>query len=664
MASRRTIVLICAGIFALNVAVNWPLFLSGESRYRDSIEGGYASMAHFIHEHPDPYGWNPLQYFGLPTHIWYLPVVPYVTALLINVTPVRTPEHVHRLVVTSAACMVPVSMFLFCLYFRGRKTWAAVAALLYTFFSPAYMLFPRIQGDMGLSYLPWHLHVLTKYGEGPHNVGLALIPLALVACWHASTRRGYPAAFAAAVLLAVIALTNWIATLALAWCCLMMLLVGVLTAKEHGFLARRMIGVALLAYLLACFWLTPRFISTTLFNWPSDAFGYKIDATKWMLVSGLGAAVATGLFLVRRYSRYYIEGWISLCLAGFLFIVAGHYWYLLDTIPESRRYAFEAEFFWIVALTEVARRAAAWAHPAGPWAAAAVLAAGAGWGETPNMYVMLNQGRLRPIPRERTIEYKVSRFLESRKPEGRIFAGGGTRFRLNSWTLLHQVGGAFESGLRNRSALYFQYSIRTGEAGVPGRELQEALWQLRACGVEYVVIHGPNSQEHWKDYLHPMLFEGVLEKVFEEGDNRIYKLPFHGYAHLVKPSEYPQGFAANINSEILDPFVRAMDDPGRRLKFEWLGPSRIRITGAIPPDMLVSTRIAFDGGWHASVGGRELKVESDAMGFILLRPPAGQGGIEMRYLPTREHIAMSGVSAVAWIGAAAWLFRSRRRERA
>src|ERR1700676_4468261 len=57
---------IAGGLFALNIGLNIPLFESGEMPYRDSIEGGYASMARFFSAHPNPWGWNPMQYCGLP----------------------------------------------------------------------------------------------------------------------------------------------------------------------------------------------------------------------------------------------------------------------------------------------------------------------------------------------------------------------------------------------------------------------------------------------------------------------------------------------------------------------------------------------------------------------------------------------------------------------
>jgi hypothetical protein len=159
MSGARKTALIAAGLFLLNVAINAPFFLPGEHKYRDSIEGGYASMAKFISEHPNPFGWNPLQYKGLPTHDWYLPLLPYTSAIAINILPFLKPEHVYRLIVVTIVCFGPVTMFLFMLEFTRTRRWSLAAALLYMFFSMGYLLFPAIKAGSGT-----HLRAMANPG--------------------------------------------------------------------------------------------------------------------------------------------------------------------------------------------------------------------------------------------------------------------------------------------------------------------------------------------------------------------------------------------------------------------------------------------------------------------------------------------------------------------
>ena len=178
------------GLFALNVALNIPLFQAGEMPYRDSIEGGYAATARFFTAHPNPFGWNPTQYCGLPSQFTYMPGLPYLAAALSRATAIP-PEHAYRVVAAVFGCLGPVGLFVFVLYFTRNRWWALAAALAYTFFSPLYYLVHTIDLDRGNAFLPWRLQVLVKYGEGPHNAGLTLIPLALVALWEAGISRGF-----------------------------------------------------------------------------------------------------------------------------------------------------------------------------------------------------------------------------------------------------------------------------------------------------------------------------------------------------------------------------------------------------------------------------------------------------------------------------------------
>jgi len=167
-------------IFLLNVLLNAPLFMAGELPFRESIEGGYVGMARFISEHPNPWGWNPFPYCGLPTQFMYVPGVPYVSALFMHLLPQVSPDQVLRTIVSLMACLGPVTLFYFALYFTEDQRWSFAMAIGYSLLSPSYTLFPAVEKDRGVAQLSWHMKVLAKYGEGPHNSGLTILPLALL----------------------------------------------------------------------------------------------------------------------------------------------------------------------------------------------------------------------------------------------------------------------------------------------------------------------------------------------------------------------------------------------------------------------------------------------------------------------------------------------------
>jgi hypothetical protein len=645
------------GLFALNIALNIPLFESGEMPYRDSIEGGYAFMARFFSAHPNPWGWNPTQYCGLPAQFTYVPGLPYLAAAAGRLAPSLQIDHVYRIVAATFACLGPATLFLFALYFTGSRWWALSIALAYTFFSPSYYLIHTIDVDRGTAYLPWRLQVLVKYGEGPHNAGLTLIPLALVAVWEAGVSPGFQRIFAAAFLLAAVALTNWVAALALALCCLILLLAS---WPATGFRASRIFASAALGYGLACFWLTPSFIRTVAFNWPMDAFNYRLNWPQVFLLSGLPVALVLCRFLLAKLfpDLHYLR-FVTLASLAFSWIVLWFYWAGLDTVPESRRYALEMEMFVWLALFEwlrlVMRASIVPLRYFAVYTALAVFLSG--WGQARKYCTQGFASRL-PVQKESTIEYRVAERLAALRPTGRVLVSGGLRFRLNSWFAIPQVGGAFESGLDTRMPLNFAYQVRLGE------NVSDLVRELETLGAEYVVVHGPKSREHYRDFKSPHKFDGVLEEVWSEEDDAIYRVPFSSLAHLVDARELSLGQPYGVLSP-LDPYPAAIADPTRpKLTAAWSGASDLWVEGPIPEGRLASIQVNHDPGWRAEQDGQPIPVERDLLGYLLLRPNASpMAHIHLKYRGRPEQYIMTVLSAIVWIGSLIAASRQPKRQR-
>lgn len=650
---------IAFALFLANFGLNTPLFMPGDAPYRDSIEAGYASMASFVAAHPDPWGWNPTQYCGLPLRFVYVPMLPYATALAARIVSAE-PEYIYRLITATMLCLGPAAVFLFVVYFARSRVWALAAALACTFFSPLYGMAAQIDADRGIVQLPWRVQVYVKYGEGPHNTGLTLLPLALIAAWGAAIGRRYWRVLLAAVLLAAIALTNWVAALATGVCCLLMMACGIATERSADFRAWRILAAAALAWLLACFWLTPSFIQTVFFNWPKDAWGYVAGHRQAVSAVGLAAVVLVARYLLLRARCAFYTCFVTLAALVFGWIVLGHYWFKVSLIPESRRYATEFELFLILALVEWIR--VAWMRKDVRVRAVAAVAAGAlvaiGLPQA-RKYVLHDRAVRYPLPLDKTIEYPLAKWLAGRPINGRVFASGGLRFRLNSWFEVPQVGGGFESGLANRVPIDLAYQIRTAKADT-GRGPADLLSQLRTLGVEYVVVHGPQSREHYRDYTKPERFRAVLSEVYRIEDDTIYHLPVTSLAHLVAPEELPDW---RLWPPHLDAYAAAIGDPARpKLATAWHGTNVLEIGGPVPEGRLVSVQVNWDPGWAAYQDGRPLKVEKDKLGFVLLRPdPAPAARIVLRYESTLEPRVMAAVSVTAWFAALSALFLTRRR---
>jgi hypothetical protein len=646
-------------LFAAGALLNAPLLMEGELPYRDSIEGGYASMTRFIRDNPNPWAWNPTQYGGLPAQFTYLPATMYAGAALSWAAGLE-PEYAHRLVASLVTFFGPVTLFLFVLYFTRSRWWAFATAGAYLLVCPLYGLSSVISNDRGYVQLPWRLQVLAKYGEGPHNIGLTLLPLALIAVWATATGRRYWQIFVCAVLMALIALTNWIAALALAFATILMLIAGMGT---EGFKPMRVMAAGALGYLLACFWLTPSFVYTVAFNWPLDAFNYHLREQQQLMFGGLLA----GLVLLRGLAWKYAGPYLCfLLMAVFTFgwIALGFYWMRVDTVPESRRYALEFSLFLFAAGFELLRRAVRIRRrpllAAVLIVAAAILSTGL---RQARLYLTQGWLRWQPVPKQRTVEYRLARWLADHAPEGRVFVAGGVRFRLNSWFSITQAGGTFESGLRTRTPLHFSYQIRTGLGSRPETEAADSILQLKALGVEYIVVNAPGSKEHYRDMKNPTKFEGALEKVYSEPSDWIYRVPFRSYAHLVKREELPPFRPDGTQLQVIQPYVAAME--ARSLATVWHDNNRLSINGRVEPGQLVATRVNYDAGWQATQDGRRLDIERDELGYMMLRArPAEAAAIELRYRGTPEQRLFAVISLIAWAAALAQLWRGRERHEA
>jgi hypothetical protein len=627
--------LLAVAIFLLNIWLNGPLFMTGDLPFAGSIERGYVGMARFVSLHPNPWGWNPYPYCGLPTQFMYVPGLPYFTALWIHLLPHVTPDTIYRTIVSLMTCLGPVTLFLFALSFTGSRRWSFVAAVAYSFISPSYALFPDVEKDRGVAQLPWRIQVLAKYGEGPHNTALTLLPLALLALFRAARGRSYRRIFIAAVVLAAIPLCNWVGAFALAISSVILL---VAAWGEPEFRYARAFAAAGLAYLLACFWLTPSFIKTIAFNWPVDSFAYHLKQQQvWLLCGMIGGAVAIRLcFRIFRGSSYFC----MVTMGAFVFgwVATAFYVYGLDTIPESRRYAIEFELFAALAIVEALRLALRSANSTirmCAWGAAGVMLLVG----SPQLYAYVNQGySWRPAPPEQTVEYRLGEWMSQHPPEGRVFASGGMRFRLNSWFNLPQVGGGFETGLQNRVPYDLSYDIRAGH------DAAAALLELKALDTQYVVIHGPKSKEYYRDFQRPDRVAANLPAVYHIEDDTIYALPPRPMAHLVKPDELTGSLAA---------YVAAIEDPTRPvLLTRWQDADALDITGSIPTGQSVSVQVNADPGWRATQDGRDLSTESDHLGFLVLHPaPSSATHLELRYHGTLEQRLMALLSALVWITA-------------
>ncbi|MEP7364796.1 MAG: hypothetical protein ABI972_16195 [Acidobacteriota bacterium] len=647
-------------IAAVSFGLNLILFFPGESVYRDSIEMGYASIAKTISGNPNPWSWEPLHYNGLPTQFLYLPLLPYAATLASRIFPTVEFYFLWRLLVACMACLAPAAVWWMVRRFTRSTLWAMLSALAWTLWSPGYALFRQLDADRGLAQLPWRLQVLAKYGEGPHNAGLAILPLAILAAWSAATRPGFWRIFLAALAMAAVTLSNWIAAVGLAWCMIAMLLTGAGTYGVTSFRATRLLGAALLAYLMAAFWLTPSFISTMAFNWPKDAYAYTFQTSQLWMLAGLplGAILLRVLFLRAKQSVWLC--FLTISAFGFAWIVVGFYHFGYNTLPESRRYEMEFELFAVLLGMEIVRTAMhhRWLLVQGLGLGLLISAVVFGAGQV-RRYAATSYEPLHPIPSGQTAEVRTVQALEGLRPQGRVAVTGGTRYRLNAFTSISQLGGTFESGLTDRRAADFLYRVRSSARSQPGEEGRDAVWLLSALGVQYVAVHTENSSEYFRDFRLPAKFEGLLPRVYDDRGDRIYRVPYSGLAHLIPPSAVPGQSPLNAGASSLRNYLAAIHDPRVRPPIAyWPTRSRIEIRTAIPADRVLSMQMSYHPGWQVTQGGKPIPTSSDALGFLVAHvDESPDARIVMQFTASWETRLLGILSMLVFVGSLAMCAR-------
>jgi hypothetical protein len=198
--------------------------------------------------------------------------------------------------------------------------------------------------------------------------------------------------------------------------------------------------------------------------------------------------------------------------------------------------------------------------------------------------------------------------------------------------------------------------VRTSKDARAEHETADTLLQLKAMNTQYLVIHGPKSREYYRDYIHPERLTAALAPVYHEEDDTIYGLPARPLAHLVSREELP-GVDAAEHPWVLGRYIAAMEDAARPvLRARWLRTDALAIDGATPAGRLVAVRVNADPGWRAAQDGREIPIETDNLGFMVLGPaPAAATHIELEYHATAEPRLMAAVSVLAWTAALAAL---------
>ncbi len=621
-------------LFALNAWICHEFFTADFVNNLLSNEGAFASIGRFFREHPFDYNWFPWFNAGMPIEYAYQPLLPALSGLTAALAGWPDSRALH-FILALAYCCGPVTLFWLAWDWSESLLLSFSAGLAFSLASPAQWLVPELRIPTAGGHLgALRLNDLVFYGEGPHNVALAMLPLAFLFLRRAIVRGGAVNFVLAGIAAAAVALTNAFGAFGVA-----LGAISIVLALGRGIRPVLITGVC--SYLWISPWLPPSLILWIRRSaWSAEGF-FHSDMRSHLAVPAVIVVAGLTWFLTRRlkgsFERFAILVSLWMCA-----IPLGYYWFHgLTVVPQANRYQLELE----MALALLFGCAVRWIWTRSPFALRIALIAVLAVVFTRQAMLVRRFAAplVKPIDITKTVEYKVVNWLARNRPGERALVSGDPEYIFNLYTDSPQLSAGHDPTAPNWMQRVAVFIVYTGlNAGA--HDAEDSIFWLKAFGTHTVYVPGPASREHYHPIVNPHKFDGLLPVLWRDEDDTIYEVPqpSGSMAHVI-PRE-ALVIRQPIHGLDLDParaYVAALDDPSLPLaRLHWTSPSRAAIDAEMTPGELVSVQETWMKGWEARANGRAVRVFGDKLGLIVIDPNcSGPCHIELSF----------GLTAEGWI---------------
>jgi hypothetical protein len=600
--------------------------------------------------------WWPFWDCGIPFEFTYAPLLPASMAGLSHVLGIA-PDRAFQIITAVVYCLGPVTLFLAAFLFTRSATGSFLAALIYSLTSPSQLLVPDGDPRVSSVWAARRLALMVVWDDTPHMLALLLLPLAVVALYLALTRTHACYRIAAIALAALMIYSSVFAIVLMALVSLALL--AVISPRELLPRARTILFIGGFSYALAAAFLPPSLLRTI-----RNAAAVEAQDAREIWLGLLVAAAALTLFW------HYVKRWTPdttlrfLALLAFIVCVVPLADFHLhhQLLPQPGRYKLEMDAV-LPMLVVFSLRGWFQRLPLGVRGALllAVLALAA------NQIARYHSEAdyiFRPASLDQTVEARASRWAAQNLPDVRLMLPGSLAMWADAFAPVPQLSGSSWSIAYNQ-VLQRGKLAQTGAADSAEQDAKICLAWLKAFGVGAVGVSGPQSAEFWKGYQHPAKFDGVLPVLWQSEGVTIYRLPlFHpSLAHVIPKSAIVRKSPLHpADIAPMEPYLEALDDSGLPpAPLTWEGRNRIHVRATASPSQAVSLQVTFHKGWHATVNGRRIRVQRDALNLIWLDPGCNgacdialdyDGGWELRLVRYLSVIAF--VALLAWAAKELW----------
>jgi hypothetical protein len=609
---RIAVALSCI-IFALNAWICHELFTADFVNNLLSNEGAFAALGRFFREHPFDNRWFPWFNAGMPMEYAYQPLLPVLAAMTGGVTGWTASRALH-FVLAFAYCCGPVTLFWLALEWSESVVLSLSAALAFSLASPAELLIPELRFGSAQHWGPMRLNNLVWYGEAPHNLALALLPLALLFLYRSIVRGGAGNYVLAGVACGAVVLTNAFGAFGVAIGALSMVL-----ALGRG--VRPVLIVGACSYAWISPWLPPSLIAWIRRSaWSAEGF-FQANTHAYIAILTTIAAFALLCFVTRRlrsFERFAILFGVWMCA-----IPLGYFWMNhLTIVPQASRYQLELEMAVCLLFGCVVSWIWRWVPSRAPRVALIAIAAILTYRQAA-ITRHIAKTIVRPIDITKTIEYKTATWINSNLPNQRVFPAGDTQFIFNLFSDDPQFSSGHDPTAPNWMQRVAVFQVTTGlNAG--NQDAADSIFWLKAYGNQAIAVPGPASREHYHPVVNPHKFDGLLPVLWHEEDDTIFRVPQRStsMAHVI-----PRAAVVTrrpIHGLDLDParaYVTALDDASLPLaNLTWATPSRAAIQTSMNRGQVISVQETWMPGWRAEANGHQAMVHGDQLGLMVIEP--------------------------------------------
>ena len=498
----------------VNLIIVAPLFGVEYSAYNGSIEGTFIAIARVMAKHPGQWSWWPLWNAGMPFENTYLPLLHWFVAAFSGLTGWSAARSFHMVTAGIYVCSA-LAVFWMALVLSRRLAASFVAALAYSCFSVSALLVPAIRADAGGALNLRRLQILVYWGEAPHTLALALLPVAVVCFVHALTTNAVKWKILAGVLAAAVVLSNAFGIVALAVALLCWLLAF---RPQPWWRAPSIIAaIGVVSYCWTAPWMSPSMIRAIRMNASTTGGDYRYKAASWIALAILGGGyMLLWLILRRARTAAHVQ---FFALFGYVFTAIVVTWYAREVavIPQPSRYQLEMDL--LLLLAAVFGGAAIVDRLPKKVRFAVVAAVMISLALQTGHSVRYARGLIRSVEPGSLIECKIAKWMDRNRPGERAFIAGSSSYLYNVFTDNPQFQGGHIQFAVNPFIPGVVYQIQSG------RSAEVSVLWLKAFGAHAVSVSGPNTPDFYKAFANPRKFDGVLPLLWREGDDAIYEVP-------------------------------------------------------------------------------------------------------------------------------------------